>query len=252
MRHRLFKRSVPAPPSSPPQPLEPHAFPVYPLLWHPIRTRMTLDKASAGRVIGVEYTFDYQPYDPEFQAEVGANDVVWVPLYTGTIVSPPARRDRKRAEFDANVDAIRSLGALVRAILVGSANAEIYYECGIRGMHDCALRFVDLHSNMIAPHGRPAFAPCFEILVHDCYAAGGRLRDTLNDAGALVLSYAGCEWLVERPNPKIPEERPWPALSAYLRSLDAWSGVGLQKGLDAGSGEALRDMGYRAGFMGYF
>lgn len=249
---RLFRRRRWGVPPAKTKQTPPEGWPVYPLLWHPVRTRMGVDQAPEGRVIGVEYSFDYQPSEAEFQEALGPNDVVWVPLYRGTISPPPTHRDERRKEYAANLRAIEEIAPRVAAVLVGNANAEIHYEVGMQEEFGRVIRFVEDHGARIRPHGRPAFAPIFEILVHDCYHAGGKLRDILNDMDALVLSYAGCQWLFERPHPKIPEERPFPTLAAYIGTLTAWSGVGLQRGLDHGTGEVLKTAGYQAGFMGYY
>ncbi|MCX6360412.1 MAG: hypothetical protein NT029_11410 [Armatimonadetes bacterium] len=237
------------PPFAPPAP---PGFPVYPVVWHPVRTRMTVDRSPAGRLIGVEYTWDYQPSEAEFQAELGSNDVVWLPLYQGTIDQTPRRRDAPRAERAANLRALADLGPRVRAVLVGNANGEICYDCNLRANHRRCLEFVRRHGPLVAPHARPAFAPVFDILVEDCYRRGGELRDEMNRLGALVIAFAGSQWLFEKADPWIPEPPPRPRLADYLASMEAWSGVGLLRGLEAGSGAALQAMGFRAGIMGYF
>jgi len=237
-------RPLPPPPSE--------QFPVYPLLWHPIRTRTTPDRAPNGRVIGVEYNYDYQPSEPEFQCELAPNDVVWIPLYAGTIDQAPKRRDVPRGEYDANLNAIAQIAPRVRAVLVGNANAEICYDANLRTNHRLCVDFVAKHGALIRPYGRPAFAPVFDILVYDCYEGDGRLRNLLIELDAIVLCYAGCWWLFENPKPWIPEPPPRGMLAEYLGSMTAWSAVGLRKGLEAGSGQALHGMGFRAGFMGYF
>jgi len=214
---------------------------------------VTKEFSPQGRVIGVEYEYDYQPSDPAFQEELGPNDVVWIPLYKGTLHHPPRRTDRPRKEAETNWQAIRALAPRVQGILVGCTNAEIHYKGLLRTHREeyaLCIRFVQEHGERIRPFGRPVFAPIFEMLIFDCYRGGGKLRDLLNSFDALVLSFAGCYWLFENPRPKIPEASPYPRLAEYLRTLNAWSGVGLQKGLDAGSGEVLHKMGYRAGFMG--
>jgi hypothetical protein len=249
-RMRRWWRSVTPRPTL--SPLLKEAFPVYPLIWHPCRTRRTRETDPEGRVIGVEYTFDYQPSEPDFQAELGKNDVVWIPLYTGTIDVPATTEDCPRREYEANIETIKILGPAVRALLVGNANAEICYKVSREEEWEKTIAFVEKHGAIIRPFGRPAFAPIFELLMHDCYLGSGRLRDVLLAQEALVLSFAGCWWLFENKKPKIPENYPYPELSAYLKTLPIWSGVGLQKGLDAGSDRVLSSVGYSAGFMGYF
>lgn len=233
-------------------PLPSGTFPVYPMIWHPVRTRRTRDTDPEGRVIGCEYSYDYQPSEPEFQAELGPNDVVWIPLYEGTISHPATTEDKPRWEYERNLDAISQIAPKVRAITVGNANSEIHYEVEPEREYQLALDFIERHASLIRPYGRPAFGPIFEILLWDCYQGGGQMRDLLNSFDALVLSFAGCTWLFERKYPKIPEAAPFPTMSAYLRTLNAWSGVGLQRGLDAGSDRVLSEMGYSAGFMGSF
>jgi len=230
----------------------PAGFPIHPLVWHPIRTRMTADRAPGGRVIGVEYTWDYQPSEPEFQAELGKSDVVWVPLYTGTIDSTPRSGNRPRHEYETNLKAIAAIGPRVHAILTGNANAEICWDCNLRTNHARCVEFVRRHGAMVRPHARPAFAPVFDILVYDACRAGGALQKALNDLDALVIAYAASKWLFEALEPWIPEARPWPTLTAYLAAMEVWGGVGMLRGLRAGSGEALQSMGVRAGIMGYF
>lgn len=214
---------------------------------------MTADLSPEGRVIGIEYGYDYQPSQPDFQQELGPNDVVWIPLYNGTIDHPPRRFDRKRWEYETNWEALRVIAPQVRGILVGCANAEIHYKdllLSRKQEYGLCLKFVREHGERIRPYGRPVFAPIFELLLFDCYYGGGQLQELLHRFDALVLSFAGCFWLFENPSPNIPEAPPYPRLADYLHSLNAWSGVGLQKGLDAGSGEVLHRMGYKAGFMG--
>ena len=213
---------------------------------------MTSDIAAEGRVIGVEYSYDYQPSEPEFQSELAPNDVVLIPLYKGTIDQTPSKNDTPRKEYNDNLKAIETIAPRVQAILVGNANAEICYDCNLRTNHRRCLQFVENHGSIISPHGRPAFAPVFDILVFDCYEGKGRLRDLLNKMDALVLSFAGSWWLFENPKPCIPEPSPMGMLAEYIASMTAWSGVGLRKGLEAGSGQVLHSMGFRAGFMGYF
>lgn len=232
-------------------PLPEGSFPVYPMIWHPGRTRRTAETDPNGRVVGVEYSYDYQPSDPAFQSELGPNDVVWVPLYRGSL-HWPVTKDEPRDEHKKNLEAIAQLGPKVRAILVGNANAEIHYDIPRAEEYERAVRFIEKHAAIIRPHGRPAFAPIFELLLLDCYQHGGRMRDILNRNDALVLSFAGCSWLFEKKHPRIPEASPFPQLKEYLSSLHAWSGVGLQRGLDAGSDKVLAEMGYKAGFMGSF
>lgn len=233
-------------------PLPEGDFPVYPLLWHPCRTHRSLETDPDGRVIGIEYCYDYQPSEPQFQEMVGPNDVVWIPLYKGTLEMAPSGEDVPRMEFEQNLQAIEDLAPKVRAILVGNANAEIHYEVPRDQAWERAIEFIEKHSALIRPYGRPAFAPVFEILMHDCYMGGGKLRDLINANDALVLSFNGCGWLFEKKYPKIPELHPYPQLVEYLKTMPVWSGVGLQRGLDAGSDRVLKMMGISAGFMGTF
>lgn len=232
----------------------PPDFPVYPLLWHPIRTRVSCLSAPEGRVVGVEYSYDYQPSDSLFQASLGPNDVVWVPLYEGTILAPGKRRDTPRAEYDDNLEAIAQVALVVRAVLVGNANAEIHHNVSRRGEEwELCSRFITRHGTFVGQFGRPAFAPILELLVFDCFERDGKLRDLLNAQNALLLCFAGSGSFFERANdPRLPEPPPYPTFSAYLKTMEAWSGVGLQRGLDNGSGTVLQKMGFRAGFMGYF
>jgi hypothetical protein len=230
-------------------------IPVHPLLWHPVRTRIDADRAPTGRVIGVEYTYDYQPSDPAFQKALGPRDVVWIPLFDGTIPNPAQEFKRRLPEYDANVRAIAEIAPRVNAVLCGNANAEIRFAgCTRQEEHAKCMTFIETHSKFISEFGRPCFAPVFEILVHDCYAAEGVLRDLLVEHQALTLSFAGCSWLFEQEgnHPRIPEPKPYPTLQAYLQSLDAWSGVGKMQGLRAGSAATLREMGFAAGFVGWF
>lgn len=230
-------------------------LPVRPLVWHPVRTRIDAARAPGGRFVGVEYTYDYQPSDAEFQESLGANDVVWVPLFDGTIHDPAEEFSRRRGEYEANVRAAAEIGPRVRALLVGNANAEILFSTGSAAerLEKC-LTFVDKIGGFVAHHGRPAFAPVFEILLYDCYRGGGRLRDLLNEQKAMVLSFAGASWLFEEAgdHPRMPERRPYPELTDYLGTLDAWSGVGRLEGLRHGSGEVLKSMGYAGGFAGWY
>jgi hypothetical protein len=200
----------------------------------------------------VEYSFDYQPSEEPFQEALGQNDVVWIPLYLGTINDPAVRKDEKRQENAANWKAISAIAPKVRAVLVGNANAEIHYELEPKEEFERCLTFVEQHGDRIRPFGRPAFAPIMENLVYDAFHGGGKLRELLLSMDALVLSYAGSEWFFEKERPRIPEPRPFPTMRAYLSELEAWTGVGLQRGLDNGSGRVLKDAGYSAGFMGYF
>lgn len=228
-------------------------FPVYPLLWHPVRTRLDVHRAPAGRVVGVEYTYDYQPSEAGFQEALGYNDVVWVPIYKGTLYKPSQTAEDRLPEYEQNVQAIIDIARKVRAVLVGNANAEIRYNAQTPDEeYEKCLDFVEMHGKFIRPYGRPAFAPIFEILIHDCYRGGGRLRNLIERYDALLLSFAGCSWLFEQENPWIPEERPFSQLAEYLGSMEAWSGVGKLAGLAKGSGEVLKASGYSAGFAGWY
>lgn len=227
-------------------------FPVYPLLWHPCRTRRTTETDPHGRLVGVEYQFDYQPSEPEFQAELGPNDVVWIPLYKGTINDPPTGQDEPREESDRNLDAAAEIGPRVRALLIGNANGEINYRTSREEEWRRAIEFIGHHSDLLGGRARLAFAPIFELLLHDCYIGGGKLRDAISRHNSLLVAFNGCGWLFENPHPKIPEPVPFPQLAEYIGSMEAWSGVGLQRGLDRGSDRLLKSMGFSAGIMGYF
>jgi len=238
-----------------PGPSVPSSLPVYPLLWHPVRTRIDQSRAPDGRIVGVEYTYDYQPSEPDFQAALGPNDVVWVPLFDGTVDDPAQDSTRRREEYEKNVRAISEIAPRVRAVLTGNANAEILFRgCPIEERHQKCLTFIQSHAAFLAHHGRPAFSPVFELFVFDCYRAGGELRDLINASNALVLSFAGCSWLVEHegPHPYIPEDPPYPRLAEYLASMEAWSGVGTLRGLANGSADVLKASGYSAGFAGWY
>lgn len=228
-------------------------FPVYPLLWHPVRTRLDALRTPAGRVVGVEYTYDYQPSEEAFQRALGYNDVVWIPVYKGTLYNPSQTTEDRLPEYDKNERAISEIAPKVRAILIGNANAEIRYNAQTpEEEYEKCLEFVEMHCKFVRQYGRPAFAPIFEILVHDCYKGGGRLRDLFQRYDALLMSFAGCSWLFEQERPWIPEERPFPQLAEYLGSVESWSGVGKLQGLAKGSGEVLKASGYSAGFAGWY
>ncbi len=230
-------------------------LPVHPLLWHPVRTRIDAERAPAGRIIGVEYTYDYQPSERDFQDSLGPNDVVWIPLFDGTINHPAQDFSRCRPEYENNVRAAAEIAPQVRAILLGNANAELRFPGGpMEEQHQKCLTFVEKNAAFAALHGRPAFAPVFELLVFDCYHSDGKLRELLTASGALVLSFAGCSWLFEHEgnHPRIPEPYPYPRLTHYLASMETWTGVGTLRGLARGSGEVLKSMGYSAGFAGWY
>lgn len=230
-------------------------LPVYPLLWHPVRSRIDARRAPDGRVVGVEYTYDYQPSEPAFQQALGPKDIVWVPLFNGTVDNPAESLERRLAEYQPNLQAIAEIGPRVKAILCGNANAEIRFANSSPSQeHAKSLTFIETHASFLAFHARPAFAPVFEILVHDCYVAGGILRDLLNHHQSILLSFAGCSWLFEHQgdHPRIPEPRPYPTLQKYLASLNAMTGVGRLRGLRAGSAITLAEMGYSAGFAGWY
>lgn len=233
------------------QPLPRDEFPVYPVIWHPERTRRTKETDPDGRIIGVEYQFDYEPSRPQFQEEIGPNDVVWIPLYEGKITPPPSV-DEPLPEIEKNLRAIEEIGPKCRAVLVGNANSEIRYQGPRPEEYKKALLFIEKHAPLVRSHARPAFAPIFQLLMHDCYEEGGKMRDLLNENDALIISWAGCKWLFEKDYPKFPEADPFPKFQEYLRSMPCWTGVGLQRGLDKGSDRVLKSMGYDAGFMGYF
>ena len=244
----------PASGGEPGNPIE-SPIPVHPLLWHPVRTRIDKDRAPSGRLVGVEYTYDYQPSETEFQDALGTNDVVWVPLFDGTIANPAQDSSRKLNEYERNVRAISEIAPRIHAILVGNANAEILFkgrpkeEC-----HRLAITFIQTHAAFMAFHGRPAFAPVFDLLVYDCYQGGGELRDLINSTKALLISFAGASWLFDPvdTHPLIPEERPYPQLIQYLASMECWSGVGTLRGLEKGSGAVLKSSGYLTGFAGWY
>lgn len=201
----------------------------------------------------MEYTYDYQPSWPDFQQALGYQDVVWIPLYKGTVHKPSQTTEDRLPEYDLNEQAIVDIARKVRAILIGNANAEIRYSAKTpEEEYEKCLEFVAMHSKFVRQYGRPAFAPIFEILVHDCYKGGGRLRDLMVQHNSLLLSFAGCSWLFEQEKPWIPEERPFPQLIEYLKSMECWTGVGKFQGLAKGSGEVLKASGYSAGFVGWF
>lgn len=230
-------------------------LPVHPLLWHPVRTRIDAERAPHSRLVGVEYTYDYQPSNTEFQQSLGKNDVVWVPLFDGTIHQPAHDFNQRRAEYDVNVKAIAEIAPKVQAVICGNANAEIRFaDCTRAEEHERCLTFIESHCQFISMHGRPAFAPIFEILVQDCFEGNGALRDLLLQNNALLISFAGSSWLYEQQgdHPRIPEPWPYPTLQKYIASLEAWSGVSTLRGLRAGSGEVIKSMGYSAGFAGWF
>ncbi len=249
-------------PSEPPTANGKHAgepvispIPVYPLLWHPVRTRIDADRAPAGRMVGVEYTYDYQPSEPEFQQALGQNDIVWIPLFDGTINHPAQDFNQRRAEYEDNVRAIAAIGPSVKAVLCGNANAEIRFaNCSAAEEHRRCLTLVESLCKFLTHHGKPAFAPIFEILIYDCYHGDGELRDLLNQHQAQLISFAGCSWLVEQEgdHPRIPEPKPYPTLQKYIASLSAMTGVGKMRGLKSGSAQTLKAMGFTAGFAGWY
>lgn len=230
-------------------------LPVYPLLWHPVRTRIDSTRAPAGRLVGVEYTYDYQPSEVEFQDALGPNDIVWIPLFSGTIHHPAEDFSQRVPEFDQNVRAVSEIAPRVKGVLVGNANAEIRFNgISMADIHSRCLTFVEKAGGFVRCHGRPVIAPVFEILVYDCYRGNCSLQKLILELDALVLSYAGCSWLfVEQgDHPRIPEARPYPELQEYFKRIEAWSGVGKMEGLRAGSASVLQSMAFSAGFVGWF
>ncbi len=256
--------------------LDDYAQPSFPLYhWMPGAIRPKLERWT-GRVLA-PVSCETKPAQPgEFKAAVGEleafqekllpTDVLHVPLYEGIVENHGGWPPSKYSDFETNLELVKELAPCVRGILVGNHGPEITYRrifAHPRANIDHLTEFVKQSGDVLREAGAvPFWGPMDYDLLHDCYDAGGQLRDTINEYGGTSIVFCGFTLVpgakLHPPNCKdfqgvqvrTVQSRGLQFMKDYLAQGSFWSGVCGQIGLEAGNHEKLAAFGFKVGMAG--
>jgi len=202
-------------------------------------------------------------------ANLGPQDVVWIPLYACHVHRVSDWPAPKLADYDRHIDLIKELAPRVGAILVGNMGPEMCWWAksvtepllGLRAR--MGAEFIRHHNDLITGFGgRPAYGSVDWDLLCDCYEER-LLQAAIKEANALQVCFCGFtmvrECKVDRTQYLFQRQLSWLGrhddfppgrLMEYLNETEVWSGVNLVPGLQAENDTHLAAYGFAAGICG--
>lgn len=249
------------------------AFPMY----HVVASRAAVDQredeAFAGRVIHLfpqgepfsQGAFDAGLGDPGSIADsLGADDVLWVPLYHCGVHKRIEHLPAPPAEFyQSAIDLLQAVAPLVKAVMIGNMGPELCWFNRDKTFCPRVLPFVRDTALLVRDFGgRPAYGTVDWDLLVDCYKGGGQMQEAMLEVDALQVCYCGytvaegthydhtSNLHADQSGFITRNDKGREKLAAYLAPLDIWSGVNFIDGMKAGNDKALHDLGFKAGIIG--
>ncbi len=203
---------------------------------------------------------------------VCTQDVLFAPLYEGTMRKEGPWPLAPRRTFEHNVEVLTEVAPQVRAVLWGNRYAEfgrLDVFAGLEEEHawmsvaQCA-EMVEEGGNLIRSlGGRPAVGLVDLQILVDCYRSPGWvLREALIAVDALVICFLGFKFydhmvtlkegdgkevIIPRGLVELP---PYPLLRDWLSGLECWSGMDYLDGLHKGNDVSCAEGGWAAGVVG--
>jgi len=195
-------------------------------------------------------------------------DVLHMPRYYGTLIQAPPLPERLLDDYAASMRTLKALAPHVGGILIGNQGPELGYRHitndPLQSIH-LTCEFIKRIAEIVREAGYiPFFAPMDWDIIADCYQAGWKMLETLDDVEATTICFCGFSMFFDaycdRKQPLMCnqlkviqgfEGQDEPAiLMEYIQQGNFWTGINGRDGLIHGNDRVLTAAGFKAGIAG--
>ena len=225
-------------------------------------------------------TFDEFEWLPDF---VGSNDVVWIPLYQGSLKDPTPQHwpQQPLQDYGKFIALMEEIAPRVKGILFGNNGCELLYRPSVAiqeqkedipeghieinvplGIHYMCEFVAQTAPLVLRAGGRPFYGTMDWAIIMDCYTnvMRGHLRRIVNACNGVHVCFCASSLFAEavwdRTNKLLSDkseilmmyeknDSAMPKLQIYLQGGEFWGDIGGWEGLQAGNNFLLQQHGFK-------